>query len=135
MWRRVCRLYPTFLAVFVMYLAAAAIVPSRSKLPHDPLGCLVYLVQICFCFQGLSGVEPFVTVSWSLSYEVFFYTTLPLVVGRYVAKVERADAQYFVCRSDCGSFRFGAVRCARSSTSGYVSGGILLFELVQSLHM
>ena len=136
MWRRVCRLYPTFLAVFVMYLAASAIVPSRSKLPHDPLDCLVYLVANLLLLPGIVRIEPLITVSWSLSYEVFFYTTLPLIVRalRLRKWSGRARSILFAVLTVAHFVlvRFGVLGHQRLAM---FLGGILLFELVQSLHV
>src|ERR1041385_7793178 len=46
LWRRVERIYPTFLAVFVLYLGLSALFPDASKL-HDYHGMnrLTYIAQ------------------------------------------------------------------------------------------
>lgn len=40
--RRIRRLYPTFLVVFAIYLAASFVLPSRSKLPSSLREAAVY---------------------------------------------------------------------------------------------
>ena len=77
--RRVRRIYPTFLAVFALYVALSFVVPSYSKLP--PEGRATYLVENLLLLPGVFKIQPLITVSWSLSYEIFFYLSLPLIVG------------------------------------------------------
>lgn len=77
--RRVRRIYPTFLAVFALYLGLSFVVPSLSKLPADGRGA--YVAANLLLLPGVFHIQPLITVSWSLSYEIFFYLSLPLVVG------------------------------------------------------
>lgn len=81
MARRVRRIYPTFLAVFGIYLVLSIVLPSVSRLPQDLLAAAIYVTQNLLLLPGLWPVEPLVTVAWSLSYEMFFYLVTPLVVG------------------------------------------------------
>lgn len=81
MRRRVRRIYPTFLVMLAVYLALSIVVPSESKLPTGGGAALVYLIDNSLLLPILFGVTPLITVSWSLSYEVFYYATLPLLVG------------------------------------------------------
>jgi len=81
MRRRVRRIYPTFLVMLAVYLALSIAVPSESKLPAGRGAALVYLIENALLLPILFRVTPLITVSWSLSYEVFYYATLPLLVG------------------------------------------------------
>lgn len=74
--RRIQRLYPTFLAVFLCYLIIYQIVPSRSKLPQGTWPSLVYLAQNVVMLPGLFDIKPVIYVAWSLSYEMAFYVLI-----------------------------------------------------------
>ncbi len=81
MRRRVRRIYPTFLVMLAIYLALSIVLPSESKLPAGRGAALVYLIENALLLPILFRVTPLITVSWSLSYEVFYYATIPLLVG------------------------------------------------------
>lgn len=77
--RRIRRIYPTFLAVFAIYLALSMVLPSYSKLPAQ--GRLSYIAANLLLLPGVFPIQPLITVAWSLSYEIFFYLSLPVIVG------------------------------------------------------
>ena len=79
-WRRVKRIYPTFLFVFALYLALSWLNPDVSKLPAGRGAAVLYIVQNLLLLPGLFPIMPMIFVAWSLSYEFFFYLTLPLLV-------------------------------------------------------
>jgi len=80
--RRVERIYPTFLVVFVVYLVLSLLLPRQSKIPTDSLlGAAEYLVANLLLLPGLLPIEPMITVAWSLSYEMFYYLVVPLILG------------------------------------------------------
>lgn len=76
--RRITRIYPAFTAVFLLYLLLSLLFPAENKIPDD--GALLYLLQNFLLLPGIFAIEPMITVAWSLSYEVFFYLALPVVV-------------------------------------------------------
>lgn len=78
--RRLQRLYPTFLAMFAIYLVLAVVLPEANKLPTDPFGMLLYLCQNLLLLPGFFPIRPMITVAWSLSFELFFYLSVPLLV-------------------------------------------------------
>jgi exopolysaccharide production protein ExoZ len=80
MQRRVQRIYPTFLVVFAIYLGLSFVFPSESKLPDATGPAIAYVVQNLLLLPGLFPIEPLISVAWSLSYEFFFYLTLPVIV-------------------------------------------------------
>jgi exopolysaccharide production protein ExoZ len=80
MKRRVQRIYPTFLVVFATYFVLSFVFPSESKLPSDTGAAFAYVVQNLLLLPGLFPIEPMISVAWSLSYEFFFYLTLPVIV-------------------------------------------------------
>ena len=79
--RRVVRIYPTFLAVFGLYLFLSAVFPERSKIVGPWTSTLVYLGENLLLLPGVFSIPPLISVTWSLSYEFFFYLTLPLLVN------------------------------------------------------
>lgn len=81
MTQRVERIYPAFVAVFVLYVALSFVFPSESKIPTDLSNGLLYLLANFLLLPGIVSIEPMITVAWSLSYEMFFYLVMPLVVA------------------------------------------------------
>jgi len=81
MARRIERLYPAFTVVFVLYLVLSRLFPAESKIPPEAGEALVYLLQNFLLLPGLFPIEPMITVAWSLSYELFYYLVIPLVIG------------------------------------------------------
>ena len=79
--RRIHRLYPAFTFVFILYTVIMLAVPSYSKLPSSIFSAVIYLCANYLMLPGLFPIEPMITVAWSLSYEVFFYLTIPLICG------------------------------------------------------
>lgn len=79
-WRRVVRIYPAFLVVFVIYVGLSFAFPAESKLPDSGMRAAVYLLQNLLLLPGLFPIEPMITVAWSLSYEMFYYLAIPLII-------------------------------------------------------
>jgi peptidoglycan/LPS O-acetylase OafA/YrhL len=79
--RRVERIYPTFLAVFFLYIALSISLPGISKLPAGWWQSSKYILYNLLLLPGIFPIRPLVTVAWSLSYEFFFYITIPLLVA------------------------------------------------------
>ena len=77
--RRVRRIYPTFAAVFVLYIALSAIFPERSKIPVG--AATEYLLANAALLPGVFPIRPMVTVAWTLSYEIFFYLGIGVLVA------------------------------------------------------
>jgi exopolysaccharide production protein ExoZ len=78
MVRRIRRIYPTFLVVFAVYFVLSFVFPRESSIPAS--GALAYVAANLLLLPGLFAIKPMITVAWSLSYEMFFYLCLPLVV-------------------------------------------------------
>ena len=79
--RRVQRIYPTFLCVFALYVIGMQLVPGSAKAGgwHQP-GYPLYLLENLLLLPGIFPITPIISVAWSLSFELFFYVTLPFVV-------------------------------------------------------
>lgn len=78
--RRIRRLYPTFLVVFLFYLVLSARFPAISKLPDGAGQLALAIGSNLLMLPGMLSSTPIISVAWSLSYEWFFYLTLPLIV-------------------------------------------------------
>lgn len=79
MGRRTERIYPTFLCVLAVYGALLFALPKAGKLPAD--ASALYILANVALLPGVLNIPPIITVAWSLSYEWFFYASLPLLVG------------------------------------------------------
>ncbi|WP_066265575.1 acyltransferase family protein [Hydrogenophaga palleronii] len=86
MARRIQRIYPTFIPVFLLYIALSFAFPSENKIPLSWLGGSVYLLQNFLLLPGLFPIPPMITVAWSLSYEMFFYLMIPLVITLFALR-------------------------------------------------
>jgi len=80
-WRRVERIYPAFLATFALYLLLLSILDVDGRLPSQPWLLAWYLVHNLLLLGGLLPFPVMITVTWSLSYEVFYYAAVPVLVG------------------------------------------------------
>lgn len=81
--RRVERIYPAFTAVFLLYIALSFVFPGESKIPSPPIAGFLYLLQNYLLLPGLLPIEAMITVAWSLSYEMFYYLAIPLVLALF----------------------------------------------------
>jgi peptidoglycan/LPS O-acetylase OafA/YrhL/O-antigen/teichoic acid export membrane protein len=80
--RRIQRIYPTFLVVFAIYVAVSYFghTATEKRIPSDHKQALLYLSQNLLLLPGLFNIEALISAAWSLSYEFFFYLTLPLLI-------------------------------------------------------
>lgn len=129
--RRIQRIYPTFTAVFLLYLALSAIFPSESKIP-DGMAGVFFILQNFFLLPGIFDIEAIITVAWSLSYEFFYYLLIPLVIValRLRSWNWKERVALFVAISIV-FFAFFAAYGGPIRLLMFVSG-ILLFEVVEN---
>jgi peptidoglycan/LPS O-acetylase OafA/YrhL len=78
MARRIRRIYPAFLAVFALYCALSLVFPRENRIPAE--APLSYLAANLLLLPGIFPIQPLITVAWSLSYEMFFYLCMPLII-------------------------------------------------------
>lgn len=81
MRRRIQRIYPAFCVVFCMYVGLSHLVPAESKIPSEPFAAAVYLLENFLLLPGLFPTQPMITVAWSLSYEMFYYLVIPIIIS------------------------------------------------------
>jgi peptidoglycan/LPS O-acetylase OafA/YrhL len=86
MRRRIRRIYPTFAVMFVIYLGLSAFLPSESKLPPGRGAAALYILENALLLPGMVRITPIITVAWSLSYEVFYYAFIPLLVALFALR-------------------------------------------------
>ncbi|MEA2175327.1 MAG: exopolysaccharide production protein ExoZ [Blastocatellia bacterium] len=79
--RRIQRIYPTFLVVLALYLLLSILFPGQSRIPSDTLAAASYILANILLLPGLLNIQPIITVAWSLSYEFFYYLTIPSMVA------------------------------------------------------
>jgi exopolysaccharide production protein ExoZ len=78
--RRAQRIYPPFLAVLAVFLVASFFVSSMSRIPETAGKALSYLLMNLAFLPGFVDIKPIVGVAWSLSYEWYFYLSLPFLI-------------------------------------------------------
>lgn len=79
-WKRVVRLYPAFTTIFVLYVILELTIAPNDRLSGSFGSNVLYLAANYLLLPGFFPIVPLITVAWSLSYELFFYLTLPLVM-------------------------------------------------------
>lgn len=79
--RRIQRIYPTFIPVFLIYIVLSFLFPAENKIPSTWSDGAVYLLQNFLLLPGLLPIVPMITVAWSLSYEMFYYLVIPLLIA------------------------------------------------------
>ena len=132
MSRRVERIYPTFAVVFAIYLALSFVFPAENKIPSPMSAGLIYLTQNFFLLPGFFPIEPLITVAWSLSYEMFYYMTIPLVIALFRLRERSALWRVLLFSTLAG---VTAIYCA--IYGGHIRlimfiSGILLYEAIDS---
>jgi peptidoglycan/LPS O-acetylase OafA/YrhL len=79
--RRIFRLYPVFTTIFVLYVILELTIAPNDRLSGSFGSNLVYLALNYLMLPGLFPIVPLITAAWTLSYELYFYLTLPLVMS------------------------------------------------------
>ena len=84
MQRRIARIYPVFLVVFAIYLVLSLILSSESRIPASPSEAVGFLSASLLLLAPLFvAIVPLVPVTWSLSYELFYYALTPLLISGF----------------------------------------------------
>jgi len=134
MRRRVERIYPTFLAVFAIYLALSIAFPTQNKIHGSALGKSLYVLANLFLLPGIFNIQPMITVAWSLSYEFFFYLLLPLLILIFGARKRSSNSRIVAIAIFWLSFGalslFAGVE-NRTRMISFVSG-MILYEITAS---
>lgn len=89
--RRIQRIYPAFTATFAVYIVLSLLFPAENKIPSPAGDGAIYLLQNFLLLPGLLPIQPMITVAWSLSYEMFYYLAVPLLIAALKLR-ERSSA-------------------------------------------
>ena len=130
--RRIARIYPAFCVVFAIYLGLSFAFPKESKIPVGALEGWKYVLENFLLLPGLFPIEPIITVAWSLSYEIFYYIAIPLLVGLF--RLRQTSARWRVMFFVALALAF-TLYCALHGGPGRLLmffGGVLLHEAMQS---
>lgn len=127
--RRVQRIYPAFLAVFVLYLLLSWWFPQESKIPQGVVTASLYLAANLLLLPGLFPIEPMITVAWSLSYEMFYYLLVPGLIALLNLR-QRTGFARMACFGAAAVFGFALAHWVEGGPVRLVMfvAGILLFE-------
>jgi peptidoglycan/LPS O-acetylase OafA/YrhL len=63
------------------------------QVPAERARAAIFVLQSAALLPGLFDIPPVFTVAWSLSYEIFFYGTIPLLVRVTGLQRRRAGAR------------------------------------------
>jgi peptidoglycan/LPS O-acetylase OafA/YrhL len=131
-FRRIQRIYPTFSAVFVIYLALSFIFPAESKIPVGWKEGMIFIIQNYLLMPGIFDVTAIITVAWSLSYEFFYYLLIPLLITALSMRSWKAYHRvvFFVSVS-VFFFAYFAAHGGPIRLLMFISG-ILLYETVEN---
>jgi exopolysaccharide production protein ExoZ len=132
MSRRVKRIYPAFLAVFLVYVALSFAFPAENKIPVLASDAILYLLQNLLLLPGLFPIEPMITVAWSLSYEMAYYLAIPALITLF--KMRNASVAWrvsFFSILAAATALYCSVYVGPVRLIMFVSG-ILLYEAIDS---
>ena len=133
--RRIQRIYPTFLFVLTLYLTLSFAFPSESKLPQGLTNCAIYIVQNALLLPGIFNITPIITVAWSLSYEVFYYFIIPVLIPLFRLKAWSPSYRIvFWCVISILAFIIWELKGGPIRLVMFVSG-IILFEVHRNKHV
>jgi exopolysaccharide production protein ExoZ len=77
--RRLCRIYPLFLLVSLLYVTVSVFYPEMSHLPSSAEAATVYVLQTLLFLPGILPIRPLMEVAWTMSWIVLFYFLTPLI--------------------------------------------------------
>jgi len=128
-YRRVNRIYPTFLVMMVVYIALSLLVPSENKIPSELGAGGLFIVQSLLLLPGVFDLKPLITVAWTLSYEMFFYILIPFIILVFNLR-EKSQKQrmfFLICWAVLG-FSVGFFWSHHVEMLLFISG-MILFEI------
>jgi exopolysaccharide production protein ExoZ len=135
MLRRLVRIYPAFTAVFVIYIILSFVFPAENKIPWPILKGLLYVAANFFLLPGIFPIDPIITVAWSLSYEIFYYLTIPVLIVLFRLR-QRSSAWrvWFFSAAAAGTLIYCAAYGGHVRLIMFISG-ILLHEAHEGRRM
>jgi peptidoglycan/LPS O-acetylase OafA/YrhL len=79
--RRVQRIYPTYFVILLIYIGLSYIFPAESRIPSQPGQAALYVLANLLLLPGTFNIMPIISVTWTLSLEMLFYLTMPLIIA------------------------------------------------------
>jgi exopolysaccharide production protein ExoZ len=132
MSRRIQRIYPAFIAVFAIYVLLSFVLPEQGKLPAAIAERVIYLIQNFLLLPGIFRIEPIIAVAWSLSFEMFYYLAIPLVVALFRLRERTTGFRVtFFLSIALATALYCAVNGGHVRLIMFISG-ILLYEAMKS---
>ncbi|MGB8273915.1 MAG: acyltransferase [Alphaproteobacteria bacterium] len=133
-YRRVERIYPTFLAVLAVYIALMLLAPGMSKLPVAIGEKIVYVTSNVLLLPGIFDIKPIITVAWSLSYEALYYILVPVaVVGLAMRRWSASQRIVFILGIYAVMIGLQAMDVPHKFRLSMFIGGIVLYEFAYHL--
>ncbi len=130
--RRVTRIYPVFIIVFAVYAALSYVVPGSERIPQAlPDSVLYYAANLLLLGPLLVPVWPLVPVTWSLSYEVFFYAFAPLLITAFSLRQRSAAWRVTFFLLLAGIFLAVCAFFPGRSRLATFAAGVLLYEALR----
>ncbi len=131
--RRARRIYPTFLCVLAVYVVLSWAFPARSKLPPQGPDAFWYVLKNAALLPGITPIRPIITVAWSLSYEIFFYLVIPLVVSAFAMRRWRPGQRagfFLLVAVAYGCYCWGQAGATSHPRLLAFIAGILIYEIL-----
>lgn len=132
MFRRIQRIYPAFLVVFLIYVLLSFAFPSESKIPPGAAAGLIYLATNLLLLPGLFPIEPMITVAWSLSYEMFYYLTIPLIIATFRLRDRSATWRVLFLMAAAGALSTWCLAYGGHIRLIMFLAGVMLYEALDS---
>ncbi len=130
--RRIRRIYPGFLVVFLAYALLSLIFPSESKIPPGAAAGLIYLAANFLLLPGLFPIEPMITVAWSLSYEMSYYLMIPSIIAVLRLRNRSATWRTLFFIATAGVFSAWCLTFGGHTRLLMFIAGVLLHEAIDS---
>lgn len=131
--RRIRRLYPTYLCVVCIYVVLSQSRLTVSKVPSSWPEATFYLIANLLFLPGILPMHPLITVAWSLSYEMFFYLSIPALIAvtrmRRWRRLSRCLLFGGLLLVHCIAYRMNILPHIRL---GMFIAGILLCEIIDA---
>ena len=81
LFRRVERIFPTFVAVLALYIVVLDVTHSGAH--YNAVGIRaqsIYILENLLLLPGMVNIPAIISAAWSLSYEFSFYLAIPILV-------------------------------------------------------
>ena len=128
-WLRVVRIYVPYLTVLALAILFASLAPAYTRVQPNALNWR-HILEQTLLLPGLFPERPFLTVTWTLSYIVAGYITLPLfgiALRRFDCRAPTRLAVWALLVM--GNLIAGLTLGAPPLRFAYIPAGYLLFEL------